>query len=87
MAGVKDFGLSDKGITRLAYTELDFAAQNWLLEQVKDLNLKITEDAVGNTFLRRPGIDDALPPIAMGSHLDTVIQAGPYDGIVGVVGL
>ena len=86
LAGVKDFGLSDKGITRLAYTELDFAAQKWLLEQVKDLNLKITEDAVGNTFLRRPGIDDALPPIAMGSHLDTVIQAGPYDGIVGVVG-
>ena len=87
MAGVKDFGLSkDKGVTRLAYTELDFAAQKWLLEQVKDLNLIITEDAVGNTFLRRPGIDDTLPPIAMGSHLDTVIQAGDYDGIAGVVG-
>ena len=86
MAGVKDFGLSDKGVTRLAYTDLDFAAQAWLLEQVKDLNLTVTEDAVGNTFLRRPGIDNSLPPIAMGSHLDTVIQAGAYDGIVGVVG-
>ncbi|NLU43349.1 MAG: Zn-dependent hydrolase [Acholeplasmataceae bacterium] len=86
LAGVKDFGLSDKGVTRLAYTDLDFAAQAWLLEQVKDLNLTVTEDAVGNTFLRRPGIDNSLPPIAMGSHLDTVIQAGAYDGIVGVVG-
>jgi hydantoinase/carbamoylase family amidase len=86
LAGVRDFGLSDKGITRLAYTDLDFAAQKWLLEQVKDLNLIVTEDSVGNTFLRRPGIDNSLPPIAMGSHLDTVIQAGAYDGIVGVVG-
>lgn len=86
MAGVRDFGLSDNGITRLAYTDLDFAAQKWLLEQVQDLNLTITEDAVGNTFLRRPGIDNSLPAIAIGSHLDTVIQAGAYDGIVGVVG-
>jgi len=86
LAGVRDFGLSDKGVTRLAYTDLDFAAQKWLLEQVEDLNLTITEDAVGNTFLRRPGIDNNLPPIAMGSHLDTVIQAGAYDGIVGVIG-
>lgn len=86
MAGVRDFGLSDKGITRLAYTELDFAAQKWLLEQVKDLGLTITEDAVGNTFLRRSGVNNDLPPVAMGSHLDTVIQAGAYDGVVGVVG-
>ena len=88
MAGVSEFGKNEagKGITRLAYTPEDFAAQKWLLEQVKDLDLTITQDAVGNTFLRRPGKNNALPPVAMGSHLDTVIQAGAYDGIVGVVG-
>ena len=88
MAGVSAVGKNEpgKGVTRLAYTPEDFVAQKWLLEQVKDLGLTITEDAVGNTFLRRPGKDNTLPPVAMGSHLDTVIQAGNYDGIVGVVG-
>ena len=86
LAGIAEFGKTDKGITRMAYSPDDFAAQKWLLEQVEDLKLTIKEDAVGNTFLRREGKDNSLAPVAMGSHLDTVVQAGAYDGIVGVVG-
>lgn len=41
---------------------------------------------MGNTFLHRAGKDESLPPVAMGSHLDSVIQAGAFDGVVGVVG-
>ncbi|MEG0798601.1 MAG: M20 family metallo-hydrolase [Acidaminococcaceae bacterium] len=84
--GIAKFGKTDKGITRLAYTATDVAAQNWLLEQVQDLNLTVTRDAVGNIFLRKQGSAPQLPPIAMGSHLDSVAQAGAYDGVVGVVG-
>ncbi|MEG1159894.1 MAG: Zn-dependent hydrolase, partial [Acidaminococcaceae bacterium] len=73
--GIAKFGKTDKGITRLAYTATDVAAQNWLLEQVQDLNLTVTRDAVGNIFLRKQGSAPQLPPIAMGSHLDSVAQA------------
>ena len=86
LAGIAEFGKTPKGITRMAYSPEDFAAQKWLLEQVKDLKLTIREDAVGNTFLRKEGKNDSLAPVAMGSHLDSVVQAGAYDGIVGVVG-
>lgn len=86
--GLAQFGKNEegKGISRLAYSEEDRAAQNWLLEQIADLNLEITEDAVGNVFMLRKGEDASLPPVAMGSHLDTVIQGGAYDGMTGVVG-
>ncbi|MGM9582518.1 MAG: Zn-dependent hydrolase, partial [Phascolarctobacterium sp.] len=86
LAGLSKFTASEQGVTRLAYSPLDREAQNWLLEQVKDLELSIREDAVGNVFLRREGVDKTLPPVACGSHLDTVIHGGAYDGMCGVVG-
>ncbi len=86
LAGLAKFGATEKGgVTRLGYSEEDRAAQNWLLDQVKDLNLAVREDAVGNLFLRKEGTDPSLPAVAMGSHLDTVIEGGAYDGMVGVV--
>ena len=41
---------------------------------------------MGNIFARRPGRDHSLPPIAIGSHLDTQPTGGKYDGIIGVLG-
>ena len=38
----------------------------------------------GNVIARREGEKNDLPPVLMGSHLDTVYQAGKYDGVVGV---
>ena len=86
LTGLAKFTDSEQGVTRLAYSPLDREAQNWLLEQVKDLGLSIREDAVGNVFLRREGEDSTLPAVAAGSHLDTVIHGGAYDGMCGVVG-
>ena len=87
MTGLAKFGACEgKGITRLAYSEVDRHAQDWLLEQISDLNLQVREDAVGNVYLRLPGKDGSLPPVASGSHLDTVIHGGAYDGVCGVVG-
>ena len=42
-------------------------------------------DRVGNIFARRPGAEDHLPPVLMGSHLDTQFAGGKYDGIIGVL--
>lgn len=44
----------------------------------------VTVDAMGNIFAVRPGENSSLPPIAMGSHLDTQPTGGRYDGILGV---
>ncbi len=85
LAGLAKFGAGPKGITRLGYSEEDKAAQEWLLTQVADLKLSLRQDAVGNVFLRRRGKQDQLPPVATGSHLDTVINGGAYDGMCGVV--
>lgn len=86
IAGLAKFGKTDAGITRLAYTSTDKAAQLWLLKQIEYLDLEVREDVLGNLFLRRPGLDPTVPPVACGSHLDTVIHGGAYDGMCGVVG-
>jgi N-carbamoyl-L-amino-acid hydrolase len=86
IAGLAKFGKTEAGITRLAYTSTDKAAQMWLLKELEYMNLEIREDVLGNLFLRRPGLDLTLPPVACGSHLDTVIHGGAYDGMCGVVG-
>ena len=86
IAGLTKFGRTEAGITRLAYSSTDKAAQMWLLKQIEYLDLEIREDVLGNLFLRKPGLDPALPPVACGSHLDTVIHGGAYDGMCGVVG-
>ena len=86
IGGLAKFGRTDVGITRLAYTSTDKAAQMWLLKQIEYLNLEVREDVLGNLFLRRPGLDPNVPPVACGSHLDTVIHGGAFDGMCGVVG-
>ena len=86
LTGLAKFTASEEGVTRLAYSPLDKEAQGWLLKQVQDLGLSVREDAVGNVFLRREGLEADLPPVACGSHLDTVIHGGAYDGMCGVVG-
>lgn len=53
LQGLAQFGKTEHGITRLAYTQEDKAAQDWLLEQVQDLGLQLSVDAVGNVVLRR----------------------------------
>lgn len=86
LTGLAKFGATEQGIIRLGYSPLDREAQTWLLAQVADLGLTVREDAVGNVFLRREGRENNLPPVACGSHLDTVIHGGAYDGMCGVVG-
>ena len=86
IAGLAKFGKTDAGITRLAYTSTDKAAQMWLLKEIEYMNLEVREDVLGNLFIRKPGLDPNQPPVACGSHLDTAVHGGAYDGMCGVVG-
>ena len=73
------------GICRLTLTDLDRQVRDWFKAQCAALGLAVTVDAVGNMFARRRGRNQSLPPIAMGSHLDTQPTGGKFDGVLGVL--
>jgi beta-ureidopropionase / N-carbamoyl-L-amino-acid hydrolase len=73
------------GICRLTLTDLDRQVRDWLEAQCEALGCTVAIDEVGNMFARRPGKNSTLPPIAMGSHLDTQPTGGKFDGPLGVL--
>ena len=73
-------------MSRLAYTREDKAARELFIARCKEAGLKVHIDAIGNIFARREGTEPELPAVAFGSHLDTVINGGEFDGILGVSG-
>jgi N-carbamoyl-L-amino-acid hydrolase len=81
------FGGTPKGgIRRLALTEEDRQVRAWFVSACEALGCTVSYDSMGNIFARRPGQDNTLPPLAMGSHLDTQPTGGRFDGILGVLG-
>src|SRR3954464_4860489 len=73
------------GLARLTLTDDDRRMRDVFVEWCKEAGLRVTIDGVGNIFARRPGSDDSLPPVVMGSHLDTQFNGGRFDGILGVL--
>jgi allantoate deiminase len=55
--------------------------EDWM----RPLGMTVTLDAAGNLHGLYPGTDSTAPRLLIGSHLDTVPDAGAYDGILGVV--
>ena len=73
------------GIKRLTLTDLDRQVRDWFRAACEAAGCTVTIDDMGNMFARRPGRDNTLPPIAMGSHLDTQPTGGKFDGVIGVL--
>lgn len=71
-------------MTRLCADENDKLARDWFRKQVLQLGAEYSVNATGTQFAKFPGEDDTIPPIAMGSHLDTVATGGRFDGALGV---
>jgi len=81
------FGGTPKGgIRRLTLSDEDKRVRDWFKAQCEALGCTVAVDEVGNMFARRPGRNDALDPICMGSHLDTQPTGGKFDGVLGVLG-
>ena len=81
------FGATQKGgICRLTLTDLDRKVRDWFKARCEAFGCTVSVDEVGNMFARRPGRNNALAPIAMGSHLDTQPTGGKFDGVLGVLG-
>jgi len=73
-------------VTRVVFSHADLRARSHVKELCREAGLSVREDAVGNTFIRWEGLEPSLAPVATGSHIDAIPNAGAYDGVVGVLG-
>jgi len=73
------------GLHRLAASKEDGQARDYVVAAARELGCTIRIDALGNTFMRRAGIDTSAKTILIGSHLDSQPLGGKYDGIYGVM--
>ena len=81
-----EIGLTAEGACcRLALSEEDRLGRDQLILWMRELNLEVSIDPIGNIFGRRAGLEE-LPPVMTGSHIDTVRTGGRYDGPLGVLG-
>src|SRR5437879_4719895 len=72
------------GLTRLALTDEDKRGRDWMVARMREAGLSVTVDQMGNIFGERAGAAP-LPPVMMGSHVDSVPTGGRYDGQLGVL--
>ena len=85
LSTVNQFGFDAEtgGIHRMGYSTADFDARNWLMEEMKSIDLIVSMDGVGNVTGRFG--PESGPCIMSGSHLDSVPNGGKFDGVLGVV--
>ena len=74
------------GLTREVYTAEYSRAVLLVRGLMEEVDLEVREDAAGNLFGRWAGSDPAAPAVWTGSHFDTTLNAGAYDGVLGVLG-
>jgi N-carbamoyl-L-amino-acid hydrolase len=83
--GVASIGADPPGITRDAFGTGENAAHALIAEAGRDLGLTASIDAGANLTLHWAARDPQGPPILIGSHLDSVVQGGNFDGAAGVI--
>lgn len=74
------------GVTREVYTPEYMAAMDYVEERMRAAGLETRRDAFGNLWGRWVGGVPGVPAVVTGSHFDTTLNAGKYDGVVGVLG-
>ena len=73
------------GLTRVFLSAEQRAANGLVLGWMREAGMNAALDAIGNVVGRYEGEQPGLPCLMLGSHLDTVRNAGRYDGMLGVV--
>jgi len=77
--------LSNGGVQRLAFSPEDCHARSLVRRWMVEAGMTVTIDEAGNMIGRYPGRYADAPPLVTGSHIDTVPNAGHYDGTYGVL--
>ena len=73
------------GVKRLTLTDLDRESRDLFKQWCQEANCSVRIDKVGTMFMRREGIEPDLPPVMIGSHLDSQPTGGKFDGALGVL--
>jgi N-carbamoyl-L-amino-acid hydrolase len=73
------------GVRRLTLTELDRQGRDLFARWAREAGMAVEFDAIGNLFARRAGAEPGLPPVLIGSHLDSQPSGGKFDGAYGVM--
>ena len=72
--------------TRLAASDTDKAGRDAVVAWMEEAGLKVVVDRIGNLFgIWETEANRGREPLMVGSHIDTVINAGQYDGCYGVL--
>jgi allantoate deiminase len=74
-----------EALTRRYLTPQHRDANDLVSEWMRQAGMSVREDAAGNLVGRYEGERGGLPALMLGSHLDTVVDAGRFDGMLGVV--
>ncbi|HET7714352.1 MAG TPA: Zn-dependent hydrolase [Bauldia sp.] len=74
------------GNNRQTLTDADAEGRRLFRRWCEDAGMSVKIDRMGTMFARREGTDPSLPPVVIGSHLDTQPTGGRYDGVLGVLG-
>jgi N-carbamoyl-L-amino-acid hydrolase len=86
LAAFDRIGRTPTGINRVGYSEADLAGRAFTLDLYRAAELAPRIDAAGNIVARVEGTARDLPPIVIGSHVDSVTDGGNYDGPLGTFG-
>ncbi|QQO10563.1 hydantoinase/carbamoylase family amidase [Breznakiella homolactica] len=79
-----DIGTADAGgVTRLGYTEAEDAMHGVFSALGQEMGLDVSTDQAGNTFLSN--CRESEEYYLIGSHLDSVVEGGRYDGVAGIL--
>src|SRR5258705_13361854 len=73
------------GLTRVFLSDEQRQARDIVLRWMREAGMAAALDAIGNCVGRYEGERSGLPCLMLGSHLDTVRDAGKYDGMLGVI--
>ncbi len=73
------------GVNRPALSALDRAARRRLADLARARGFSVFQDEAANLFVRRSGRDETLPPLLIGSHLDSQPTGGRFDGALGTL--
>jgi N-carbamoyl-L-amino-acid hydrolase len=75
----------ERGCARLALTDADRDGRDLVVSWMRDLDMQISIDAIGNVIATRAGSDPTAASMMVGSHIDTVRTGGRFDGNLGVL--
>ena len=86
LMALAQFGaLSKGGVNRQALCDEEIPARAQLIRWGQAIGLEPSNDEAGNLFLRYLGTDPGLPPVMVGSHIDSQPTGGKFDGPLGVL--